>query len=243
MIDYQMLFDQTKKLSILLVEDYAPLRNEMAEVLENFFKMVVVSEDGEEALALYQEYDTAYKKGFDIVLTDIQMPRMDGVELSERIRQIHGKQTIIVLSAHTDSAYLLKLINLGISKFITKPIQDQDLLETLYKEAIKLNTTERIVPKAPLLDLGEGYIWDKEKELLRHGVDTINLTKHEILLVKLFLKREEQVCTTEDILHYFQDHQIEISEKNIRNLVFKVRKKIPEKCIQSIYGLGYKFTI
>jgi len=243
MIDYQMLFEQTKKLSILLVEDYAPLRNEMAEVLENFFKIVVVAGDGEEALTLYKEYDAAYQKGFDIVLTDIQMPHMDGVELSERIRQIYGEQTIIVLSAHTDSAYLLKLINFGISKFITKPIQDQDLLETLYKEAIKLNSIERIVPKAPLLDLGEGYIWDREKALLRHSTDTIKLTKHEVLLVKLFVKREEQVCTTEDILHYFQEHQIEISDKNIRNLVFKVRKKIPEKCIESIYGLGYKFTV
>ena len=243
MIDYKMLLSQTKDLSILLAEDYAPLRNDMVEVLESFFKVVVVAEDGKEAWTLYNKYASANKKTFDIVMTDIQMPRMDGVELCEHIRDANPGQVVIVLSAHSESTYLLKLINLGISKFLTKPIQDKMLLETLYVEAKKINEVITEKPKIPLVDLTEGFLWDRKKCILKHKDTEIVLTKQEIFLLQLFVDREDEVCTTEDIHAYFQGYNIDIRENNIRNLIFKLRKKIPEECIQSVYGLGYKFVL
>lgn len=243
MIDYKMLLEQTKNLSILLVEDYKPLRDDMAEVLENFFKKVIVAEDGKEAWILYNEYESAYQRSFDIVMTDIQMPHMDGVELCEHIRAHHPKQVVIVLSAHTETEYLLKLINLGISKFLTKPIKDSALLETLYVEAKQINTEEKENVNTPLVDLGEGVFWNKKKCILRDAEKEIALTRHEVYLLQLLWERKDAVCTTSDILLYFQDNNIELSEKNIRNLIFKLRRKIPEKRIASMYGLGYKFTL
>ena len=237
MINYKRLLDESKNFSILLAEDYNPLRIDMAEVLENFFHTVTIAENGKDAWNAYQFNE----KGFDIVLTDIQMPFMDGVELSAKILEQNPKQVIIVFSAHTDTEYLLKLINLGISKFITKPIQDSELFDTLYTVTKKMNSSPTPKENLDYVSLGEGYIWDKEKETLKYEEDFISLTKHEILLLKLFFTKEESICTQDDIMQYFENEKITIREKNIRNLVFKLRQKIPERCIQNIYGLGYKF--
>ena len=240
-MSYETLLLQTRNLSVLLVEDYAPLRNDMAEILEEFFKTVVIAVDGKEALTLYEEFYAKNNKKIDLVISDIQMPVMDGVELSEKLRAIDVEQPIIILSAHTDSEYLLRLINLGISKFLTKPIEHEDLMDILYRESMKINASSVKSEDLQFVNLGENYIWDKDKSLLKKDNLLVSLTKHEILLLKLFINKEEEVCTNEMIMGIFYDNSIDINEHNIRNLVFKLRKKIPEKCIFSVYGLGYKF--
>ncbi len=242
MVGYKTLFSQTQDLSLLLVEDYEPLLNDMAEVLEDFFDIVTVASDGREALNLYQAYYAMYNKNYDLVLTDIQMPVMNGIELCEALRDIREEQEIIVLSANTDTAYLLKLINLGIAQFMTKPLNHEEMMDILYDVSKKINSTKLNFKNTDMLYLGENYIWDKKNIVLKQGRDKIQLTKHELLLMQLLVHKGEQICTSEDIMQYLYNYNIEISEKNIRNLVFKLRKKLPENVIRSIYGMGYKFT-
>ena len=241
-MDYKTLFSQTKDLSLLLVEDYEPLRNDMAEMLADLFKSVAVASDGSEALSLYREYYLEYNKGFDLVITDIQMPVMNGVELSESLRDIQLNQQIIVLSAHTDSDYLLRLINLGIAQFLTKPIKNEELVDILYYVSKKINTAEDNFEDILLVELGENYIWDRKKHLLKQGNTTIDLTQHELLLLYLLIEKSDHVCSNDNIIQEFYAHNIDIYEKNIRNLIFKLRKKLPVNTIGSIYGMGYKFT-
>ena len=241
-MDYKTLFSQTKDLSLLLVEDYEPLRIDMAEVLEDLFKTVTVAKDGSEALKLYHEYYETYNKSFDLILTDIQIPVMNGVELSEAVMHINEAQPIIVLSAHTDSDYLLRLINLGVAQFITKPIKNEELLDALFHVSKKINTTKAEFKNILLVELGENYIWDREKFLLKKDTNIVDLTRHELLLMQLLVEKGEQICTNDDIMHDFYEQGIDIAEKSIRNMVFKLRKKLPENVINSIYGMGYKFT-
>jgi len=241
-MDYKTLFSQTKDLSLLLVEDYEPLRNDMAEMLDDLFKSVVVASDGSEALSLYHEHYTMYDKNFDLVITDIQMPVMNGVELSEAVRGINPGQQIIVLSAHTDSDYLLRLINLGIAQFVTKPIDHDELMYILCRVSKKINSLELKPGNVLLVDLGENYTWDKKKLVLKEGNNMVDLTRHELLLMQLLVEKSEQVCTNDDITQRFYAYDIDIYEKSIRNLVFKLRKKLPEKLISSIYGMGYMLT-
>jgi len=243
MIDYRKLYEQTKTHSVLLVEDFEPLRLEMLEVLEDLFKKVLVAGDGEEALALYKDTFHDNHSEIDLIISDIQMPNMDGVVLTRKIRELDEKQTIIILSAHTDSQYLLELINMGIAKFLTKPIQQDDFFDILYKESVKKNKSKEEHTEYLRIEMGENYVWDTETDVLTCDAVPVELTKHELLLLQFFFINAEQVCTGQNIIDYFGSHTIEISEKNIRNLVFKLRKKIPEKCIVNIYGLGYKFTL
>lgn len=242
-MDYKTLFSQTKDLSLLLVEDYEPLRNDMAEMLDDLFKSVTVASDGREALKIYQEYSVLDNKNFDLIITDIQMPMMNGVELSESVRDINVDQQIIVLSAHTDSDYLLRLINLGIAQFITKPIDHVELMDTLFRVSKKINSAEMEFQDSLMMDLGENYTWDKEKFVLKQENKIVDLTRHELLLIQLLLRKSEQVCSNDDIMQDFYNNGIDISEKSIRNLVFKLRKKIPATLISSIYGMGYKFML
>ena len=240
MIDFKTLFAQTKECSLLLVEDYEPLRNDMAEVLEDLFETVVTASNGVEALGLYDEYRTEHHHTFDIVISDIQMPLMNGVDLCEVLRERNEAQQIIILSAHTDSEYLLRLINLGIAQFINKPVQHERLLDTLSFVCGKREKKDKAVSQSSIIDLGEDVLWDKERNMLMQNSYPVKLTRHEILLMQLLVEKAEQVCTGDDIMHHFYLEGIDLSEKNIRNLVFKLRKKLPSRAINSIYGMGYK---
>lgn len=240
MIDYKTLYATTKDLSLLLVEDYEPLREDMAEVLEDLFKTVLVASNGVEALKLYRNYAQEQGKYIDIVISDIVMPYMNGVDLCELVRKENDVQPIIVLSAYTDSEYLLRLINLGIAQFINKPIEQDELLETLHAVSAKLNIHEPDVAVSRFIELGDDTQWDTQRQLLLRERLPVSLTRHEGIVMKLMVEKSEQVCTAAEIMQYFYLQGIDLDEKNIRNLVFKLRKKLPKRAIESIYGLGYK---
>ncbi|SFV62894.1 response regulator receiver domain protein (CheY-like) [hydrothermal vent metagenome] len=239
MIDYRMVYKHTSEISLLLVEDYKPLRDDMLEIFEEFVKSVTIASNGVEAIEIYEDNSSS----FDIVVSDIQMPKMDGIELSRRIREIDPDQQIIILSAHTDSEYLLELINFGIAQFITKPIDHNRLLNTLYEVSKKITNNTPEDQNTTILDLGKGFTWDTEKLILKDSEKNIDLTSHELVLMRYFVIKKDQICTNDDIVYEFYEHNIDISEKNIRNLVFKLRKKLPNNIITSIYAMGYKFSV
>ncbi len=241
MFDYQKIYEKTKKLSILLVEDYEPLRKELKEILEDFFADVTTATNGQEALGCYQER-LSQNRPYDMVMSDIQMPKMDGVLLSKKIKELNKEQSIVILSAYADKDYLLELINIQIAKFITKPIDYDSFFSMLYHEGSRLSSEPDNTQRSDVIYFDQHYSWDKQARVLRCDDEVVTLTKHELLLLEFFVSKLEHLCTSEEIIEMFYSHYIDMSEKNIRNLVFKLRKKVPQGCIQSIYGLGYKFS-
>lgn len=127
MLNIKELKESAQGISVLYVEDDNDLRVNTARLLGTFFDEVVTASDGSEGLK-------AFKNGrFDIVLTDINMPVMGGVKMTEKIKQLDRKAIVIVVSAHDESSYLLDLINLGVDYFVLKPLDLQIFLETLNK--------------------------------------------------------------------------------------------------------------
>ncbi|MDF1879997.1 response regulator [Sulfurimonas sp. MAG313] len=124
-MDAKALKEITSELSLLYVEDDEPLRGETAKLFSHLFQDVDLAENGKVALDMYKDKD------YDLVVTDIDMPIMDGLKLCQEIRTINPLQSIIVTSAHDDSSYLLELIDIGIDKFILKPLDMQKFLFTL----------------------------------------------------------------------------------------------------------------
>ena len=116
-------------LSILYVEDDEVLHESVVRYLKKFFKHVETAFDGEEGLHKYKV------NTFDIVLTDIKMPKMDGIEMVKRIRAKSPEQQIVILSAHTETNYFLDSIHAGVSDYIIKPIDYEQMNEVLYKIA------------------------------------------------------------------------------------------------------------
>lgn len=120
-------------LTVLYVEDDKGIREEMEEILEDFFQHVIIAKDGQEGLEKFNSYKEEFQVYPDLVLTDIRMPRLDGIEMSQKILSLQPEQIIIIHSAHNESELLLKLIDMGISHFLSKPLQPQLLYQTLYK--------------------------------------------------------------------------------------------------------------
>lgn len=132
MMNAKELKDITKTLALLYVEDEDELRDSLSIYLNKLFENVVVAKDGQEALEVYK---TAH---FDIVVTDIQMPNMDGMEMSKEIKEINPNQEIIITSAYSDASYFLNSIKIGINGYIIKPIDYAQMNQEIYKASVRV---------------------------------------------------------------------------------------------------------
>jgi len=118
--------------TILYVEDDYITRTNISTVLQKVCKKVLVAEDGLEA---YEQYCTNQP---DIIITDIRMPKMDGIELVKKIRQINTEVPIIVMSAYSDKENLLEAIELNVSDYIIKPVTREILKQSVEKSLKKI---------------------------------------------------------------------------------------------------------
>ena len=118
---------ELKKLSLLFIEDKMTVQQKMNEMLSIFFGRVLIANNGEEALMLLQ------MNHIDLVLSDIEMPIMDGVTLVKTLRLLNNKVPFIMLSSFSDQDTLLDATNAGIDDYIVKPIQLDNLIQTFLK--------------------------------------------------------------------------------------------------------------
>jgi len=112
-----------EEVTLLYVEDSLAIREILSARLRKKVKHLLVAENGEEGLAMYLEHKP------DMILTDVTMPKMDGIEMSRKIKEVDSYIPIIILSAHNDATYLLEAIELGISGYLLKPV-DRDKMST-----------------------------------------------------------------------------------------------------------------
>jgi len=132
MINLKELKEITKKLSLLYVEDEDELRESVETYLSKLFTNIMVAKNGQEGLDLYK------KQQYDIVISDIQMPIMNGLDMAQKIKEINQDQEIIIVSAYSDSSYFLDSIRVGINGYIIKPIDYIQMNKELYKSAKNL---------------------------------------------------------------------------------------------------------
>ncbi len=239
MINSKDLIPLTKNLTLLFAEDHDELRVSTTEVLNNFFREVISVQDGEIALDEYKKRE-AQNRAFDIVITDIQMPKLDGIALIENIYKIKSNQKVIVLSAHDDSDYLVSLVNLGVAQFIKKPIDFQELLSALLNIAQKKSITSKKTSDKNIIYLDPHTYFQRDTLTLRQNNTSLYLTKYEMLFLNILTADRVKIVTTEEIVQKFQNLNESIDPQNIRKLISKLRKKLPKDTIESIYGVGYR---
>jgi PAS domain S-box-containing protein len=132
------LFTFAKEMHILYVENEQDVQARTQILLELIFGRVTAASNGKEGLQLYKE------GSFDIVLTDIYMPLMDGISMVRLIRQINPKQMIVIISACEESSYLLELINMGIAQFILKPLRTDQMIEVLHNVVTNIFNQKKV---------------------------------------------------------------------------------------------------
>jgi len=138
-MNLQDIIQSTNNLSILFVEDDYTTRKYIKSILESIFHKVDCSDDGKMALAKYQEYFSNNSKYYDLVLTDIGLPHMNGLELSKHILKENSEQKIIVITAYDKKDNIKELQVLGIESFLPKPIEFEYFFEILGKSAKPLS--------------------------------------------------------------------------------------------------------
>ncbi len=200
------LKDFAKNLSVIIVEDDKALNEELVNVTELFFKRVFFAYNGVEALSIYKN------NSIDIVITDITMPKMDGVVLSKNIKQINPNQDIVVISAHRDIEYLVKLVDIGIKQLIYKPFEHQELLYRLLRvcedkvlsnsmDDYKKDCSSMISDKSTLNKNNENI-----KTIYKHTNKTIFTLNAEINEdVEYLLELRDDLQTLVDEMHYGAD--------------------------------------
>lgn len=116
-----------KDIRVLYVEDDSFLREQVEQFLKMRFPQVVSASNGKEGLDLYRQHRP------DVIITDIRMPIMTGLEMARRIRELDSEIPILVLTAFTEVSFLMKAIEIGIDKFLQKPIEGDKILEAIFK--------------------------------------------------------------------------------------------------------------
>ncbi len=127
------LYGFSQYLNVLFVEDELEVNRQTSSFLLNLFQNVDLASNGLEGFEKYKASIEKYGRNYDIVITDIEMPKLNGIELIQKIQQIQNDQKIMVISAHNDSHNMMKLIELGINYFILKPIHYDSILKELTK--------------------------------------------------------------------------------------------------------------
>ena len=224
MVDLKLL-EQLSNYTVLYAEDDVGLRKNVAEMLELLFKKVFVASDGEEAYALFQE------KSPHIVITDIKMPKLSGIELAKKIRKQDTNIQIIIISAYTEVDYMLDAIDLSLMKYIVKPITETKLFEALEKFL-------ELQKSSGMIDLKDGWIYNSAQKVITHEDDLFELTKKESALLEMLLAKKSVLTYEEIEMELWRDEYMSLNA--LRLLMKNFRKKLPEGYLKNIQSVGYK---
>lgn len=132
-IDNKRILEYSKNINVLYVEDNEELRRSTVEIFKNYFYTVDIAVDGADGLEKYNEYFQKNKEYYDLVISDINMPVMNGIELASIILSENYEQAVIFITAYNEIEFLQRSIDLGINGFITKPMKMEQVKKVFYK--------------------------------------------------------------------------------------------------------------
>ncbi len=220
-----------ENIKILYVEDDNIARENAIEYLENFFTHIYEASNAVSALQIYEKYKP------DIIVTDIQMPKIDGLEFVKRVRQKDKKVQVIVITAFCHKEYLLKAIELQLVKYLVKPVNEKDFEQALF---LCLNALEEDISNIVKLD-SESY-FDTFNRTLVVNNQIIKLRAKEILFLELLIKNKNRYVSYEEIESYIWFDSV-MTKDALKTLVKNIKMKIAKDLILNLTNIGYKIGI
>ena len=228
------MYDKVERLlknkNILIVEDEESLREIMLESIEDYANEIYVASNGIEGLEKFKLMN------IDLIISDIHMPKMTGLNMSNEIRKFDPYIPIIFLTAYDTDENMIQAIEIKSRSVLKKPFDKKQLLLSMFLAMSSFN--EEFIS----FDLLRGYTYnfDKKELFLDHCI--IDLTKKELKLLELLIKNHGHTVPFSLIENYVWMENGATPDA-IRMFINKLRKKIYPELIQNIQGIGYKLTL
>lgn len=218
-----------KNLKILYIDDESLIRENAVEYLSFYCDNVYEADNGINGLETYEKFQP------DIIISDIKMPKLNGIDMVKKIRQKDKKTKIILATAFLETSYLLEAIELGLVKYLIKPITANKLLPVI-KFCI-----ENIVEDKSIFYINNEFSFDILNKTLFHKNEQIILTKKELLFLELLIKNNKRAVKYSEFNSYVW--QGEMTEDSMRSIVKDIRKKISKNIIRNLSGIGYQINV
>jgi len=221
----EVLMEELKDVSILCVEDDKSIRDLIVKALTYYSNDVYEASDGEEAYEIYQEVKPK------IILSDIQMKNMDGIELVKKIRNEDAHTMIIMLTAFSNKEYLMDLINLNVNQYILKPLNLVKLENALLKY-LDINLSKQLL-------LTEELVLNLQtRELLYLNKEKISLRKREKDFLQLLYENKNTITSYEQMETELWQGK-DMTTYALKSFIKELRVKMPMNIIKNIAQEGY----
>jgi len=221
----------TPKYTLLYVEDEAPIRMVTKMFLEPYFTQIFEAQDGVEAFQIYEEEQP------HLIITDIEMPKLNGLDLCRKIRQQDKETPIIITTAYTSVEYLLEAVSLNLIKYLGKPLKEEELIEALK------NSFELLESKHPsVVQLTEYLYYDSLNQSLVNKKNIISLSRNQSQLLNILIKNKNRIVSYSEIENEIWYDKV-MTVDSLRSLVLKTRKLLGKEVIKNISKTGYKINL
>lgn len=218
-----------KSATLLLVDNNEITLIKFRRILESFVKKVYYASNGKEALKIYKKNKPSF------IITDIEMPHMNGLEFVEIIRKKNEYIPIMIVSAFINKEYCLSSIKLQLCDYLIKPINLDQVIISLEKIAKILK--KDLLPL--IIEINEGVFYKPEERIICVDNHINKLTTQESDLLDYLILNRGNIITkqmVEDKIYIFK----EMGESALKNIIYKLRKKLVKNVIITVDRIGYK---
>ncbi|RBQ31858.1 DNA-binding response regulator [Arcobacter sp. FW59] len=217
-----------KNLKVLIVEDEQKLANLIKSSIKELFFKISIAKDGEEGLKKFKSFKP------DIIISDIMMPKLTGLEMSQKIKEQNSSIPIIILSAYSQKEMLLKAIDLGISKYFIKPFDIESFIEYLKELSNK-------IIKSKSIGLKDSFVFHNNSLSLYKDDILVNLTKREREFLYILIKNKNSLVKIEDIKKNLWED--EVSNERVRTFIKRLRVKTSKDLVENVSSQGYLISV
>lgn len=220
---------------ILIVDDEPDILEFLEYNLKREGFITITASNGEQAVELAQREEP------DLIILDIMMPVMDGVEVCRQLRAKPAFQNTVIafLTAREEDYSQIAALDVGGDDYITKPIRPRVFVSRV-KALLRRKGRAKRSELSQRIELGD-LIIDKEKVMVLKGEESIELAKKEFELLSLLVSRPGKVFSREEIFSKVWGADVIVGNRTIDVHIRKLREKIGSDYIKTIKGIGYKF--